>query len=49
MAAVIFLFLRAYNRLRQPAAAEPPKPAEDIVLLREIRDLLRAQREPQKP
>lgn len=49
IAAVIFLFLRAYNRLRQPAAAEPPKPAEDIVLLREIRDLLRAQREPQKP
>lgn len=41
IALVIFLFVRAYNRLRQPPAAEPPKPAEDVLLLREIRDLLK--------
>ena len=41
IAFVIFLFLRAYNRLRAPAAAEAPKPAEDVLLLREIRDLLK--------
>ncbi|HEY4555757.1 MAG TPA: large-conductance mechanosensitive channel protein MscL [Lysobacter sp.] len=41
IAFVIFLFLRAYNRLRAPAVAEPPKPAEDVLLLREIRDLLK--------
>lgn len=44
IAFVIFLFLRAYNRLRKkeeeaPAPAEPP---EEVVLLREIRDSLRA-------
>ncbi|HEY4559415.1 MAG TPA: large-conductance mechanosensitive channel protein MscL [Lysobacter sp.] len=41
IAFVIFLFLRAYNRLRAPAAAEPPAPAEDVLLLREIRDLMK--------
>ena len=41
IAFVIFLFLRAYNRLREPAAESPPQPAEDVVLLREIRDLLK--------
>jgi large conductance mechanosensitive channel len=44
IALVIFLFLRAYNRLREPATAEPPKPAEDILLLREIRDALASPR-----
>lgn len=40
IAFVIFLFLRAYNRLREPSADAPPL-AEDVVLLREIRDLLK--------
>lgn len=39
IALAIFLFLKAYNRLRAaPAAAAPP---EDVLLLREIRDLLK--------
>ncbi len=39
IAFVIFLFLKAYNRTRAPAAeAGPP---EDVLLLREIRDSLR--------
>ncbi|MGO4550636.1 large conductance mechanosensitive channel protein MscL [Lysobacter sp. 2RAF19] len=40
IAFVIFLVLKAYNRLREPApeAATP----EDIVLLREIRDSLKS-------
>ena len=39
IAFVIFLFLKAYNRLRAPeAAAATP---EDVLLLREIRDALR--------
>lgn len=39
IAFVIFLFLKAYNRTRAPAAeAAPP---EDVLLLREIRDSLR--------
>ena len=38
---MIFLVLKAYNRMRKPAdvAAAPP---EDVLLLREIRDSLRA-------
>ena len=39
VALAIFLFLKAYNRLRAaPAAAAPP---EDVLLLREIRDALK--------
>ncbi len=39
VALAIFLFLKAYNRLRAaPAAAAPP---EDVLLLREIRDSLK--------
>ena len=39
IAFVIFLFLKAYNRMRAPVAeAAPP---EDVLLLREIRDSLR--------
>jgi large-conductance mechanosensitive channel len=34
--------LKAINRLKAPApAAAPPPPAADVVLLTEIRDLLR--------
>ena len=39
IAFVIFLFIRAYNRMRKPPAdAAPP---EDVLLLREIRDSLK--------
>lgn len=39
IAFVIFLFIKAYNRLRVPAADEGP--AEEVLLLREIRDNLK--------
>lgn len=44
IALVIFLILRAYNRLRRrdEQAKQAEAPAEDVVLLREIRDLLKA-------
>ena len=42
VAFVIFLFVKAYNRLRKPAAAAAdPAPSEDVMLLREIRDSLK--------
>lgn len=41
IAFVIFLFLKAYNRLHRRAEATPPAPPEEVVLLREIRDALR--------
>jgi large conductance mechanosensitive channel len=44
IALVIFMFLRAYNRLKKSAEepeAAPTEPAEDILLLREIRDSLK--------
>ena len=41
VAFVIFLFVKAYNRLRKPAAAADPAPSEDVMLLREIRDSLK--------
>ena len=37
----IFLVIKAINKLKKPAAAAPPAPADDIVLLTEIRDLLK--------
>lgn len=48
LAFVIFLMVKQVNRLRRlhspapAAAAEPAPPAEDVLLLREIRDSLRA-------
>ena len=39
IAFVIFLFLKAYNRVR--AAAPDAAPPEDVLLLREIRDSLK--------
>ena len=43
VAFVLFLVVRSVNRLfaKQDAPAAPAAPAEDILLLREIRDLLR--------
>ena len=41
IAFVIFLVLRAYNRMRTPAEAPPAAPAEEVLLLREIRDSLK--------
>ena len=41
---VVFVFIKILGKLKrkkEEAPAEPPKPAEDIVLLTEIRDLLK--------
>lgn len=40
LAFIIFLMVKQINRLRTPAAAAPPP--EDVILLREIRDSLKA-------
>ncbi|HEX7329376.1 MAG TPA: large conductance mechanosensitive channel protein MscL [Casimicrobiaceae bacterium] len=42
LALIIFLMVRAFNRMKRAQPAPPPAaPAEDVVLLREIRDALR--------
>ena len=45
LAFIIFLMIQRINQLKKaepaPAPAAPPAPAEDVVLLREIRDSLR--------
>jgi large conductance mechanosensitive channel len=42
VALALFIVIRQINRLRTaPAAAPPAAPPEDVVLLREIRDLLK--------
>ena len=41
IAFVIFLFIKAYNRMRKPAEAEAAATAEEVLLLREIRDSLK--------
>ncbi|KGM55264.1 mechanosensitive ion channel protein MscL [Lysobacter daejeonensis GH1-9] len=41
IALVIFLFLKAYNRMRKPAEAAPAGPSEEVLLLRDIRDALK--------
>lgn len=41
VALVIFLVLKVYNRVRKPAVEAPAAPAEEVLLLREIRDCLR--------
>jgi large conductance mechanosensitive channel len=41
VAFVIFLALKAYNRIRRPAVEAPAAPPEEVMLLREIRDSLR--------
>jgi len=41
VAFVIFLVVKAYNRVRKPVEAAPAAPAEEVLLLREIRDSLK--------
>jgi large conductance mechanosensitive channel len=41
IAFVIFLVIKAYNRMRKPAAEVAAAPPEDVLLLREIRDSLK--------
>ncbi|MEO8367220.1 MAG: large conductance mechanosensitive channel protein MscL [Pseudoxanthomonas sp.] len=41
IALVIFMLLKGYNRMRKPADAAPAAPAEEVLLLREIRDNLK--------
>ena len=41
LAFVIFMMVRAVNRMRREEPKAPPAPPEDVVLLREIRDLLK--------
>jgi len=41
VAFVIFLIIKAYNRMERKEEAAPAAPVEEIVLLREIRDSLR--------
>lgn len=41
VAFAIFLVVKAYNRMRTPAEEAPAAPAEEVLLLREIRDQLR--------
>ena len=41
LAFIIFLMVRLINRVRKADQAAPAAPAEDIVLLREIRDALK--------
>lgn len=45
-ALALFLIVKAYNRFRAKEEEKPAEPAEDVLLLREIRDLLRQGRLP---
>jgi len=38
---IVFIAIKAINRLKREQPAAPPAPPEDVVLLREIRDALR--------
>lgn len=38
---VVFIFIKAYNKLKTPTEDEPAEPEENIQLLREIRDSLK--------
>jgi large conductance mechanosensitive channel len=44
IAFVIFLVVRAYNRMHRKEEAAPAPPPEEVLLLREIRDELRKPR-----
>ena len=41
IAFVIFLVIKAYNRMRKPADEAPAGPSEEVLLLRDIRDSLK--------
>jgi large conductance mechanosensitive channel len=41
VAFAVFMLVRSVNRLKKQQAAAPAAPAEDVVLLREIRDALK--------
>jgi large conductance mechanosensitive channel len=41
IAFVIFMILKAYNRVRKPVEEAAPATAEEVLLLREIRDSLK--------
>ena len=41
LALIVFLMVRAINRLRRTEPAAPPAPPEQVTLLREIRDAVR--------
>jgi len=55
LAFIVFMIVKGFNKLReleakkhedaQQAAAAPPQPPEDVLLLREIRDELKEQRQ----
>jgi len=42
LALVVFLMIRQFNRMRRRDAPAPAAPPEQVVLLREIRDAVRA-------
>lgn len=42
VAFALFLVIRAMNKLRTKKEEKPPQPPEDVLLLREIRDVLKA-------
>lgn len=41
LAFIIFWMVKSMNKIKREAPAAPPAPAEDVVLLREIRDALK--------
>ena len=43
IACVLFLVIRAMTRLQKKEEAAPPKPSQEVELLTEIRDVLKAQ------
>ena len=51
VAVVLFLIVRAYNRMQrtEPEQPEPEADAEEILLLREIRDAMQAAATPEPP
>jgi large conductance mechanosensitive channel len=44
IAFAIFLIVKLMNRIMRKSAAAPPAPAPDVVLLQEIRDILKTQK-----
>ena len=42
LAFIVFMIVKAFNKLRQAEEKKPAPPPEDVVLLREIRDALKA-------